>query len=157
MKRKTYIKIGHAAFVFLLPLIKIYTLRSRPRARILIIHDNHVLLVKNWFSGGHWALPGGGIDGHESPEAAIIREVKEELNIPLEPAAVAKIGLFTSAEKHGLKSKYYLFKADLIDRLPVTIPEREIVDFAWFPITEAATSKDVNTTVRDSLATWSGS
>ena len=37
---------------------------------------------------GQWALPGGRIDAGETPEAAALRELQEEVGLRLEPAAV---------------------------------------------------------------------
>lgn len=35
--------------------------------------------------GGQWALPGGGLDPGETPEAAALRELQEEVGLALEP------------------------------------------------------------------------
>lgn len=40
---------------------------------------------KNTVYGGYWELPGGKIEPDESPEAAICRELKEELDIFVQP------------------------------------------------------------------------
>jgi 8-oxo-dGTP pyrophosphatase MutT (NUDIX family) len=37
---------------------------------------------------GQWALPGGRIDARETPEQAALRELREEVGLDLEPAAV---------------------------------------------------------------------
>ncbi len=54
----------------------------RVAARVLIIQNNQVLLVKEAVGGAWWALPGGGIDHGESIESALTREVEEELGVP---------------------------------------------------------------------------
>jgi 8-oxo-dGTP diphosphatase len=47
----------------------------RPSAYGIIIHAEKILLVNE---NGKFHLPGGGIDLGESPEVAVLREVKEE-------------------------------------------------------------------------------
>lgn len=37
--------------------------------------------------GGHWALPGGGVDAGETPEAGAVREAKEEIGLDADPTA----------------------------------------------------------------------
>ena len=50
----------------------------------LIDHDGRVLITKrpagkDW--AGFWEFPGGKVEQNETPEAALKREIKEELNI----------------------------------------------------------------------------
>lgn len=53
----------------------------RVAARVLVVHDNKVLLVKE-ADDDWWALPGGGIDHGETIESTVVREIKEELGVP---------------------------------------------------------------------------
>ncbi len=53
----------------------------RVAARVLVIQNNKVLLVKE-SDDDWWALPGGGVDHGESIESALKREVEEELGVP---------------------------------------------------------------------------
>ena len=46
-----------------------------------------VLIVKPTYRVG-WGIPGGGLDGQESPREGCIREVREELGLDLEPGAL---------------------------------------------------------------------
>jgi len=48
-------------------------------ARVILIRDGRVVLVRHWLSKDVWTLPGGGIDKGESPADAAKREVWEEV------------------------------------------------------------------------------
>ncbi len=54
--------------------LAIFTLKDR---------ELHVLLVKrrNWPFEGHWALPGGFVEMHESLDQAARRELEEEARV----------------------------------------------------------------------------
>ena len=57
-------------------------------ASIAVFKDGAVLLVKRGRGphGGVWSLPGGKIEGKETPQAAALRELKEETGIEAEIA-----------------------------------------------------------------------
>lgn len=101
-----------------------------PRARVVLKNeDGDILFVKSWLSSDTWALPGGGVDRGESPAAAAVRELEEEVGITLpesslEPLITLKswghdeIAFFASAQKNDL---------------PKELPDKfEIKDAAWF-------------------------
>ena len=47
-----------------------------------------------------WYIPGGKREGDESDEQALIREVKEELNVDIDPSTITHYGTF-EAQAHG--------------------------------------------------------
>jgi len=53
-------------------------LRWRPSAYGIVVKDGALLVAKQF---GRYNLPGGGIELGEMPEAAVIREIKEETGI----------------------------------------------------------------------------
>lgn len=55
-----------------------------PRAALLLTRRAETLRAH----AGQWALPGGRIDAGETPEAAALRELHEEVGLRLNPAAV---------------------------------------------------------------------
>jgi len=60
-------------------LIGISTLGARA---IIINQNNQVLLVKHTYQP-HWYIPGGGVKRGESTQAAILRELKEEVGLTI--------------------------------------------------------------------------
>lgn len=84
---KLYALIGRMLFPCLLPLMRPFLKRSE-RAYVAIIYEGKVLFVKNWLGRDRWRLPGGGIEQGEKPSDAVIRELKEELNMGLDSGAL---------------------------------------------------------------------
>lgn len=57
-------------------------------AAALVDEDGHVLVQQRPPTGSHaglWEFPGGKIETGESPEAALVRELDEELGIDVDP------------------------------------------------------------------------
>ena len=60
--------------------------------RILISNRKN----KNQFSNC-WEFPGGKIENNETPDACLIRELKEEINVDVSMSCIAPIGFSTSS------------------------------------------------------------
>jgi 8-oxo-dGTP diphosphatase len=59
--------------------VPIDELRWRPSVYGIVINDGEILLSKQF--GDKYDLPGGGLELGEEPEAAVIREIKEETGL----------------------------------------------------------------------------
>lgn len=76
-------RVGHA--LVLMPAVTAVIVDEE--GRILLVED----INTNW-----WTLPGGSIDPGERPADALVREMREELGVDVEPKAV--LGVFGGPE-----------------------------------------------------------
>jgi ADP-ribose pyrophosphatase YjhB (NUDIX family) len=72
-------------------------MQIRPGVAAVIFEDGRVLLQRR-DDTGRWGLPGGAVDPGESVRAAIIREVREETGLDVEP--VRLIGVYSDPVHH---------------------------------------------------------
>jgi 8-oxo-dGTP diphosphatase len=75
--------------------------------------DWYFLALRSAFThkGGTWALPGGAIDRHETPEQAAVREFVEEIGVALDAYEIAHV----YEDDHGGWS-YWTVVVDVTDR-----------------------------------------
>lgn len=76
---------------------------------------------------GLWEFPGGKVEAGESPEAALIRELDEELGIQVAKACLAPF-VFAS---HGYDSFHLLMPLYLCRRWEGVVQQREHSGLAW--------------------------
>ena len=76
---------------------------------------------------GLWEFPGGKVEPGERPEAALIRELKEELGIDVKEAFLAPF-VFTS---HAYESFHLLMPLYLCRRWSGTVQAREHAALKW--------------------------
>lgn len=71
---------------------------------VLVTSDAGILLLRRRGTGiadGCWAPPGGHLEAGETPRAAAVREVREELGLTLAPDAIRPAALFHFAAAGG--------------------------------------------------------
>ncbi|MDB5735661.1 MAG: hypothetical protein JWN16_2298 [Alphaproteobacteria bacterium] len=83
---------GRLAFQLLITLKALASPTAFGATGIVLDSSGHVLLVRHRYMPG-WQLPGGGVDRGEPPQAAVLRELREEVG--LSGGAVTFAGLYT--------------------------------------------------------------
>ncbi len=99
-------------------------------AAALLDKDNRVLLAQRPVGksmAGLWEFPGGKVEPEESPEAALIRELDEELGIDITPACLAP---FTFAS-HAYDEFHLLMPLYICRKWHGTVTPREGQTIAW--------------------------
>jgi ADP-ribose pyrophosphatase YjhB (NUDIX family) len=83
----------------------------------VVVHEGRVLLVQRGHepAKGQWSLPGGLIDVGESLREAVIREVREETGLVVEP--VELIELLERIHRDGDRVRYHYVIADYLCHL----------------------------------------
>ena len=91
--------------------------RIRPSVRGIIIRDGRIALVHSLLYD-YFKFPGGGLEPGESPEEALIREVREEAGLTVIPETIRPYGRVRRLDSYDRKkfvqdSDYYICDAEL--------------------------------------------
>ena len=96
----------------------------------IVEHDGQVLLVRLAYRK-HWGLPGGLLKRNEQPAAAVVREVAEEVGLPIELVGVPTIVVDTRARR--VDTIFRCRPAPGVDPASAAPRSSEIVEAAWWP------------------------
>jgi 8-oxo-dGTP pyrophosphatase MutT (NUDIX family) len=110
-------------------------LMTRPMTlgvRALVVDDAHrVLLVRHTYVPGYF-FPGGGVEGGETMETAMRRELVEETNVEAEgPLTLYGVYLNRAASK---RDHVALYVTRDFHQLGPHVPDREIAEAGFFPL-----------------------
>jgi mutator protein MutT len=101
-------------------------------ASAIILKGRNILLVKKSSNARvfprTWACPGGKGDEGETPEQAVVREVKEEVDIDFKPTRLYKTGRYMDRDLHRFLGEW---SGD------ITLDEKELIGYGWFTYEEA--------------------
>lgn len=112
------------------PVMRAYWFIVRPActgAKCVIQNNNAALLIRHSYIPDVWALPGGRVERGETPSAAVVREVHEELGLTIEPLFLTTV----YTEREYKKNTIHLFTARSEERR-CTLDDVEIIDAQWF-------------------------
>ena len=107
---------------------------------VAVWSDGNLLLIKNSYRNTI-TLPGGGMDNNETPVAAAIRELSEEVGIDTTPDQLSLFARYSSTCEFK-RDCINLFELELEQALVVEIDHREV---SWFAVCspEQALSVDI--------------
>lgn len=123
--------------------MKLWPRKKYVTARAIIIEDGKVLLFyrKRRDRDGNWieyySIPGGEIDKGETPEKAVIRELREEMGVGIE-----NLGLVARSRDHWFE--HNVFSARIVEGKPHFVADSEealrysndsnIYEVVWVPV-----------------------
>lgn len=98
----------------------------------LIVRDGQILLGKRGLgtrSPGKWSFPAGFVERGEQVEAALIREVREETGLEVEPGDL--VGLYSEPGETVVLAVY---EAAIMDFAAVPTAADDLDELEWFPL-----------------------
>lgn len=102
----------------------------------VIKREEHYLLLKN--EREEWELPGGRLEDQESPEACVIREVKEETGLQISITSILDTWIYEVLPGKEVFIVTYLCQLDSHTSKRLIISE-EHQEIGWFSLQELDT------------------
>lgn len=111
--------------------------RPHPGIGCFVVRNGRFLMGRRHgaHGAGTWSVPGGWIEWRESPEAAAIREVREETGMLVVDARVA--GATTTSHPEGMCSVTLWVVARWISGEPVVMEPDKYAEHRWYGLDEA--------------------
>lgn len=113
----------------------------------IIYNDKKEIFLMESPKWNAWLVPGGKIEGDESEEEALRREIKEELGIEI--TNIFKVGEKTKEPSNDFKDDKtkFIFKDFFAKACSTEInPNEEISNYGWFTVEDALKLNLIDTT-----------
>lgn len=106
-------------------------------ATACFMNANQELLVVRKQNTSAWMLPGGKLDGQESPAQALVRELQEEIQVTIAEDSLTPLGTFDAiAANEALTTVHsHAYVAKLPEGQQPVI-SAEIAEMRWLPLSE---------------------
>ncbi len=106
----------------------------------LIIKNKRILLVHNTKHNGlRIEPPGGKRKDNENLEMCVIREIKEELGISIEPKEL--LGMYKTCSPEG-DFKVYMYRSEIKKGKPTLMEPDKISGYGWYSFEEMEKFKE---------------
>lgn len=96
----------------------------------LIFDDaGRILLVRENYGGRRYGPPAGAVEPDETPQEAVVREVREETSLEVRPTRL--IALYDSRSRDG-RFLTFAFRCEIERGAPMLPGTSEIAEVGWF-------------------------
>jgi len=133
MKHRLWRMCGRIVWLGTWPATRLI-LNGSTRTRLVVFNDaKKVLVLKTWMSGkNEWVLPGGGLHRGEDLISGLLREVREETGMELQPDQVQSVG---TQQMSGLGFRCllhcYVYSGTITGEPTLALQWPEILEAAW--------------------------
>lgn len=105
-----------------------------PTAGLAVVSDEGVLLTRRTVEPGvgTWVVPGGHLEFDESPEAAAVRELREETGVRADPDDLELFDTFTASPFEGKRIVSIGYAVRREDTAGDPAPGHEVSEVEWF-------------------------
>ena len=110
--------------------------KKRMGAGALIQNEKKEILIVKPSYRDHWSLPGGVVDENESPKAACIREVSEEVGLALKEVIFLGVAYYKNGHDNKGEALQFMFFGGMLDEHlieKIKVDGKEIVEYKFLP------------------------
>ncbi len=107
-----------------------------PSVYVMLMKDGQIILARRYNTGycdGEYSFPAGHLEGNETSTAALLREVKEEIGVELDPENIEFVHLM---HRKGPDDERYdvFFACEKWEGEPKIMEPNKCDELAWFDL-----------------------